>query len=562
MARTDAVPKEHTMRSIQSKFVTLSVIAILLCIGVVGGFGIWSMARAQEDSSNQLLSHICLNNARNFDIELVSIQGAVDACADIVEGQFESPSELSDPQKLERHLSEAERLVGDVAKHVVGVCTYYLRFDPALSNDFAGFFYTKKGREVSLTKETLTDITAFDPSDTEHVGWYFEPRDAGTPLWMEPYYNQNIDVYMVSYVVPMYLNNTFIGVVGMDINFNVIINLMRHIEGYETGRAFLVSEDGTIYYHPTLKIGTTLVEAAPELHSIVDELPSLEKGQSSHVATYTLDGVQRKLVGCGLNNGMYLMISVDSAEIAAPVFELARTDTLAGLAICAIVVSVVFVMSRRIARPLVELADVAHEVSEGNLDVTVPQAGNDEVGVLARSLEVTIASLKSYIASVHDKAYTDPLTKVRNKTSYAIDAQSLQDEMSSGMREFALVMLDLNDLKLVNDRYGHDRGDEYLQEGCQLICRVFSHSPVYRIGGDEFVVILRRGDYVRRELLMDTFGKRMEETQKSQEPWRRISIARGMSCCTQSDAVVEEVFRRADEAMYADKRRMKGDALR
>jgi GGDEF domain-containing protein len=52
-------------------------------------------------------------------------------------------------------------------------------------------------------------------------------------------------------------------------------------------------------------------------------------------------------------------------------------------------------------------------------------------------------------------------------------------------------MFDLNDLKHINDRYGHERGDEYIVNCCRLICQVFKHSPVFRIGGDEFVALLR-----------------------------------------------------------------------
>lgn len=550
------------MKSIQSKFVTLSVIAITLCMVVFGGFGIYYVMQSQEESSDRILSLTCQNEANYFDIELASIEGAVDSCADIVESTVGSPASLSDSVALEACVAELEQLVGCIATHVPGLCTYYLRFEPTLSNSMAGFFYTKQGRDVAPTKETLTDILAYDPSDTEHVGWYYQPRDYGEPMWMDPYYNQNIDVYMVSYVAPLYIERTFVGVVGMDVDFNLIINLTRHIKAYDTGHAFLVSADGTLYYHPTFKNGTSLVDEVPELQPLVDELADLKPGEASRVVGYSYQGTQRKLVACGLYNGMCLVISADTAEMYAPARELMRTVAMAGVVIGIAVVGVVLVMSRRIARPLVELADVAHEVAEGNLDVTVPKAGKDEVGVLAQSLDVTISSLRTYIANVNDKAYKDPLTKVKNKAAYELDAEKLQRKMHVHEHDFALVMLDLNDLKVINDRYGHDHGDEYLRDSCHLICRVFSHSPVYRIGGDEFLVILENDDYGQRDALMAELDACISETMDEPEPWRRVSLAKGMATCHRTDATVEDVFKRADEAMYEDKRRMKGQDVR
>lgn len=546
------------MRSIQGKLLTLTVLAIMLCAAVVGGLGMWSTAHVQETSTNEVLALTCHNEARKFDQQLMGIQSAVSGCAEIVADNLPNTAKLGDEKWRALYLSQCERLVGSIARHVPGICTYYLRFEPSLSDPFAGFFYTRKGRSLELTKEDpITDILAYDPSDTEHVGWYYQPRDAGSPIWLAPYYNQNIGVNMVSYVVPMYVDDTFIGVVGMDVDFTQVINITRSIKTYQTGHAFLTSNFGEIYYHPELRKGSLLSEEIPELYELVVDLPNLEHGNNSDIMKYSYKGTARELTACKLNNGMYLMISVDSAEIDEPVNQLFTTVILVGLLILAVVVLAVILVSRRITGPLVQLAGVANQISEGNLDVEIPKAGNDEVGALAQSLDITLSSLRSYIDNVSAKAYSDALTKVKNKASYELAQERLQERMEQGSCEFALVMLDVNDLKAMNDLYGHHSGDEYLRACCHVICKVFAHSPVYRIGGDEFVVLLEDEDYRQRDELIVKLDEEVALSSGQPDPWMRVSLSKGVAVYGEGDTSVDEVFDRADKAMYEDKRRSK-----
>ena len=188
----------------------------------------------------------------------------------------------------------------------------------------------------------------------------------------------------------------------------------------------------------------------------------------------------------------------------------------------------------------------------------LPDPSGDEVGILTRSFEVTVSSLKRYVASMNNMAFTDPLTQVKNKTAYDRAALGLQKDMAEGSAEYALVMCDLNNLKRINDAYGHERGDEYIVRCCNLICDVFKRSPVFRIGGDEFVVILTGESYANRDALMAVLNREIEGSLSAEQPWQRLSIAKGVAVCESADTTPDTVFVRADEAMYADKRRMKG----
>ena len=153
------------------------------------------------------------------------------------------------------------------------------------------------------------------------------------------------------------------------------------------------------------------------------------------------------------------------------------------------------------------------------------------------------------------------MTGVKNKAAFRASAKRINDMLSvdKGTVDFAVVMLDCNNLKKINDWYGHDKGDIYLQTACALICRIFTHSPVFRLGGDEFVVLLQNADYLDRDQLLKSFRQSAAEiNRKAEKPWECIHIAVGLADYEpKTDTSVENVLNRADERMYADKKRQK-----
>ena len=121
-------------------------------------------------------------------------------------------------------------------------------------------------------------------------------------------------------------------------------------------------------------------------------------------------------------------------------------------------------------------------------------------------------------------------------------------------------MVDLNFLKRINDTYGHEQGNIAIKKLCHLVCAIFEHSPVFRIGGDEFAVVLEHNDYAKVSDLVDTFNAKLDEmaADTKLEPWERISAAIGVARYDPvTDSSVANVFKRADKAMYLRKKEMK-----
>ncbi|MCR4684398.1 MAG: GGDEF domain-containing protein [Lachnospiraceae bacterium] len=151
-------------------------------------------------------------------------------------------------------------------------------------------------------------------------------------------------------------------------------------------------------------------------------------------------------------------------------------------------------------------------------------------------------------------ANTDSMTGVRNKHAYLEAETSLNQRIRQNeIEKLAVVVCDINGLKHVNDTQGHAAGDQLIKDACSLICEYFTHGAVYRIGGDEFVVLLQEKGYDTMPEVMAEINHVVEENIKKKE----VVVAIGYSQLTKEDQLVRDVFERADQMMYQRKQELK-----
>lgn len=156
-------------------------------------------------------------------------------------------------------------------------------------------------------------------------------------------------------------------------------------------------------------------------------------------------------------------------------------------------------------------------------------------------------------------AHTDSLTGLRNATSYNMWVTDFNKEIRNKSTNFGVIVLDVNDLKVANDKYGHDIGNKLLVTVARIISDVFRRCPVFRIGGDEFVVILLNRDLdERNELCKKLDLACANKCIRTDTETILISIARGFARYNPAvDEQFADVFNRADDAMYRNKKEMK-----
>ena len=181
------------------------------------------------------------------------------------------------------------------------------------------------------------------------------------------------------------------------------------------------------------------------------------------------------------------------------------------------------------------------------------------MGLLIRSIRMEKIASKEHmkVKELDSKVYVDSLTNVKNKGAFTEYTQRLQKRLDkTGSFDFAIGMFDCDNLKRVNDVYGHDKGDVYLKGASRLLCHVFRHSPVFRLGGDEFAVILEDEDFRSMEGLVKSFYRRRKELcALAENEWDEVHISMGIAVYDpETDQTVEDTIRRADQTMYENKR--------
>ena len=164
---------------------------------------------------------------------------------------------------------------------------------------------------------------------------------------------------------------------------------------------------------------------------------------------------------------------------------------------------------------------------------------------------------RQVVKDLNRKVFVDALTSVRNKGAFDEFREKLQKRLESEEKMcFAMGMLDCDNLKQINDKFGHEKGDIYLKNACRLICKTFDHSPVFRIGGDEFAVVLEGADFENMEALTEDFKKNQKEIcEAAENSWDEVHISMGIAIYDPGeDDSVEDTVRRADKIMYENKR--------
>ena len=183
-------------------------------------------------------------------------------------------------------------------------------------------------------------------------------------------------------------------------------------------------------------------------------------------------------------------------------------------------------------------------------------------GLALAAMLINHLSMRKYEAETakerdkaRDVAYKDSLTGVKSKHAYVEEEQRIADLIYCGKAEpFAVVVCDVNGLKHINDTLGHKAGDAYICSASEMICEYYKHSPVFRIGGDEFAVILRGHDYENRHEILDAINGQIVQHLNTGEVVASLGMA---DFNPDSDNTFHAVFARADGLMYERKQELK-----
>ena len=469
----------------------------------------------------------------------------------------EGEDDWSDEATVEQYIDVVSKVSLIVAENTDGAVAVYYRFAPELVNDPALGTFLVKDKNGIFQDVQVTDISAYDKDDVEHVGWYYIPLEVGEATWLAPYHNANIDISMISYIIPVYKDGVTIGIIGMDIEMDLLYHNVDDVKVNDTGYAFLMDSDGEIINHDDCPNGIIKEEVEGDMDRLREKID--QSVTEKKVVSYKWDGEDKYLMSGQLVNDMYFTVCVPKSEIDSPRNEMFRYSITAMWIILGAFVLITIQLTKTLVKPLKELTATAERMAQSDLDVEVKCKTKDEVGTLASSIQKMADSLKAHINQINNMAYWDSLTGLKSNASYNKIADKLDKEIKSGRAEFSLYIMDMNNLKQMNDTYGHKKGDEMLIDAANIMREVWQEDSIYRIGGDEFAVVLDNSVASQYEDHIKIFDKAIDRFNQSNDKYDiELQIAIGLAVYNKGrDESFVDVFRRADNQMYEDKHKKK-----
>ena len=536
------------MRSLRTKITLMTLAIVVIVVSTITLTSVSFIQLTESRKSDQLLLLLCETGERNLDYYFNSVQKSVNRVAAYVEADLDGISD----EKLASHINRVGKYFEDMSYKTNGVLTYYYRIDPDISKNVKGFWYIDLDGNGFVEHE-VTDISLYDTSDTSSLVWFTVPKYEGKPVWLPPYITDNLDVRVISYNMPIYWRGTFVGVVGIEIDYSTMAEQVDSIRLFSNGYAFLNDSNGELFYHPKIDV-TALNEqtktAIPD--GMLDENTFIR---------YRYNGEEKVGAWLPLSNGMRLNVVVPLSETNGDWQKLIDNILIVGAAVLIAASAFVMFYTKRITKPLVQLTDAANQADKGNYEYELAYDKDDELGRLTNTFKRMSQHMKDHISDLNKQVFVDALTHVKNKGAFSSYIDNLQQQMNKDREKliFAIGIFDCDDLKSINDQFGHANGDTYIKTASRTICRTFQHSPVFRIGGDEFSVILQNDDYQNRDELASLFDRYCAEVNEStSNRWEQVHVAKGIAAYDpDNDSSVNDVIHRADKIMYDNKKQNK-----
>ena len=389
-----------------SKKISIMIAACTVASSVaVGTLSLIDSNQFMKENAEAIMTAECNNIAADIDAYLGNVELSVDTLSDIALNSIGDFSKFkTDPTYVSDYTAKMEQTLMSSASNTNGAVCAYLRYNPDFTEPTSGLFMTRNSTSEPFQSVTPTDFSIYDKTDIAHVGWYYTPVNNGKATWMSPYLNENVGIYMISYVVPLFVDGTNVGIIGMDIDFTMLENISEQSDEYSTYMPIITDDSGSVMYCKDIEFGTNLADVADS--NIGSLVSSLSEQSSSAMTTEKLNGVNRRAVFTTLQNGMKFIVTADGTEIFRQTNQLFVMIVGAIVLVAAAAIVVTLILTKRMTRPIKTLTDAAAKIADGHFDVTVQRTSNDDIGDLAENFGKTTDRLRNYVG------YIDELSSV------------------------------------------------------------------------------------------------------------------------------------------------------
>lgn len=435
------------MKSIRTKISFTLIICTLLSVLICGGISIINTTVKVTHNSSMQMRLTCVNQSKELEATLSHVTKSVNILADISKKYIHDLEKIkTDPSYVDSYTETLKPLFYEFASHTDSALTAYIRYNPEYTRPTSGLFLTKNVTTQDFSYASPTDFSMYDKTDVEHVGWYYIPAEKKEPVWMAPYLNSNLNINMVSYVVPIVVENETIGVVGMDIDFHLVSDIVDKTSAFQTGYAFLSDTQEKIVYHKTLDQGTSFETVSPSLHKRLKQ-----KFSETEMLSYQFKNQKKYMYSVPLSNGMYFSLTAPKKEVYADT-NLMALEILGG-SFFALIISIIvsLFLGRFTTRPILKLKEIIKRTAD--FDFTASETDDnlsiskDETGQIARSIHTMRQNLNKVTSDIQEAqeslshSMNELLDTSKLVSTMSEDNSATTEELSAAMEETAATMV-------------------------------------------------------------------------------------------------------------------------
>ena len=417
------------MKSIKTKIIVTVILCSLVSTFICGAISIVNSVSTSYEDSQREMQLKCVSQSSELDTMMQNVSQSVEMVYSIAVAKLEHAASFrTSKDYVDTYTKQMLPILMQSAQNTKGALTAYIRYNPEFTEPTSGLFLTRNNSDSEFESVTPTDFSMYDPSDVEHVGWYYIPVQNGKETWMEPYLNSNIGVYMISYVIPIEVDGESIGIIGMDIDFSEFTNTIDSLSIFDSGYGLLVNESGKVMYHKDLEIGSNLADADSGLQSVVDALGNEQTEETA--VSYTYQGKDKVMYYKTLENGMKFVLTAPKTELQEKSRQLAKQ--IFGGAAFAMILTIIIgtVLGFTITKPITQIDGIVKQTAEFEFASNPANQHlykrKDETGRMAISLHNMRKNLRQMVANIRH-VYTD----LKNTTEQLSDTTKRVREMSS-----------------------------------------------------------------------------------------------------------------------------------
>lgn len=417
------------MKSIKTKIIVTVILCSLVSTFICGAISIINSVSTSYEDSQQEMQLKCVSQSDELDTMMQNVSQSVKMVYSIAVAKLEHAASFKTSKDyVDTYTKQMLPILMQSAQNTKGALTAYIRYNPEFTEPTSGLFLTRDNSDSEFESVTPTDFSMYDPSDVEHVGWYYIPVQNGKETWMEPYLNSNIGVYMISYVIPIEVDGESIGIIGMDIDFSEFTNTIDSLSIFDSGYGFLANDSGKVMYHKDLEIGSNLVDADSGLQAVADALGNEQTEETA--VSYTYQGKDKVMYYRTLENGMKFILTAPKTELQAKSKQLA--GQIFGGAAFATVLAVIIgiVLGFTITKPISQIDGIVKQTADFEFASNPANQHlykrKDETGRMAISLHNMRKNLREMVGNIRH-VYTD----LRNTTEQLSNTTKRVREMSN-----------------------------------------------------------------------------------------------------------------------------------